>query len=169
MLRAVLAIGLALVVSATFTRGASAADGAIQTIIYDGKPFKAASATIDGKALWISLQDLAAATGFHIKPQGVCRDELCFPLPAGRKSEFITKRGSTQLFNLSAFASLIGQPVARDQKNAVWYFGARAQAHDGYLESLDAPDFSLPDAGGKLHSLSEFRGNKVILLTWASW
>jgi peroxiredoxin len=37
------------------------------------------------------------------------------------------------------------------------------------LSSLAAPDFTLPDMNGKLHSLSDFRGKKVLLLTWASW
>ena len=37
------------------------------------------------------------------------------------------------------------------------------------LESLEAPDFTLPDIEGKLHSLSDYRGKKVFLATWASW
>ena len=32
-----------------------------------------------------------------------------------------------------------------------------------------APDFTLPDLDGKLHSFSELRGKKVFLATWASW
>ena len=30
------------------------------------------------------------------------------------------------------------------------------------LTSLDAPDFSLPDLDGKMHSLSDYRGKKVL-------
>ena len=37
------------------------------------------------------------------------------------------------------------------------------------LSSLKAPDFTLPDMSGKTHSLSDFRGKKVLLVTWASW
>jgi cytochrome c-type biogenesis protein len=40
---------------------------------------------------------------------------------------------------------------------------------DSYISSLDAPDFTLPDANGKMHSLSDFKGKKVLLVTWASW
>ena len=167
MVRAVLSLALTLVALAALVRGA--AGGSVQTIVYDGKPYKAASASINGNGLWISVEDLAAATGFHIKPQGVCRDELCFPLPARRKAEFVSRRGGDSLFNLVAFASLIGQPVAHDEKNGVWLFGERAQSHESYLETLEAPNFSLPDASGKTHSLSEYRGKKVMLLTWASW
>jgi peroxiredoxin len=34
---------------------------------------------------------------------------------------------------------------------------------------LDAPDFTLPDLTGAEHALSEHRGKKVLLATWASW
>ena len=32
-----------------------------------------------------------------------------------------------------------------------------------------APDFALPDLDGRVHRLSDFRGRKVFLATWASW
>ena len=32
-----------------------------------------------------------------------------------------------------------------------------------------APDFTLPDLAGMPHTLSELRGKKVFLCTWASW
>ena len=32
-----------------------------------------------------------------------------------------------------------------------------------------APDFVLPDRTGKIVHLSDFRGKKVFLVTWASW
>jgi peroxiredoxin len=32
-----------------------------------------------------------------------------------------------------------------------------------------APDFTLPDLDGRMHSLSDYRGKKVFLLAWASW
>ena len=37
------------------------------------------------------------------------------------------------------------------------------------LSSLEAPDFTLPDLDGRLHSLSEQRGKKVLLVAYASW
>jgi peroxiredoxin len=43
------------------------------------------------------------------------------------------------------------------------------EQQNGYISSLMAPDFRLPDAKAELHSLSDFRGKKVLLVTWASW
>jgi hypothetical protein len=121
--------------------------------------------------LWISTADLTRATRFEVKPQGVCRDELCFPLPKARQQEFLRKgdKNSAQTwFNLTAFASLVHQPVARDLAQSMWYFGLRSDQQQR-LASLRAPDFTLPDMNGKMHSLSDFHGKKVFLITWASW
>jgi hypothetical protein len=140
------------------------------TVVYDDKATDV-TATQDGAGqLWITTQDLTRATRFEVKPQGVCRDDLCFPLPAARKQEFLQKQpgGTGELFNLTAFASLVHQPVAHDAATSTWYFGLRSDEQQG-LASLRAPDFTLPDMGGKMHSLSDFRGKKVFLITWASW
>ena len=47
--------------------------------------------------------------------------------------------------------------------------GAAAADRAAALRSLEAPDFTLPDRTGRLHSLSEHRGKKVLLVSWASW
>ena len=146
-----------------------ATDQNTRVIIYDGVATEVAVAPNASSDLWITTSDLTRATRFVIKPQGVCRDELCFPLPKNRKVEFVSKKGGTSWFNLSEFARLIKQPYVIDQKNGIWYFGARAAEQNGYLTSLSAPNFTLPDLNGKLHSLSDFRGKKVLLVTWASW
>src|SRR5205814_164465 len=58
-----------------------------RTVIYDGLATEVAAATDASPELWITTSDLARATRFAIKPQGVCRDELCFPLPKNRTGE----------------------------------------------------------------------------------
>lgn len=138
------------------------------TIIYDDHATEIRSANDDAGQLWITTVDLKRATGFELKPQGVCRNELCFPLPKSRQQEFVRKSTGKTWFNLVAFARLVHQPVAHDETLATWYFGLRSDQRPG-LSSLEAPDFTLPDMNGKIHSLSDFRGKKVLLLTWASW
>jgi hypothetical protein len=138
------------------------------TIIYDDVATQVTAAADNTSELWISTADLTRATRFEIKPQGVCRDELCFPVTKARAQEFVRKNSGVTSFNLLAFAQLVNQPVAHDDTLAMWYFGLRADQRQG-LASLKAPNFSLPDMAGKMHSLADFRGKKVLLVTWASW
>jgi peroxiredoxin len=51
----------------------------------------------------------------------------------------------------------------------IWLLGDPADDRQARIESLEAPDFTLPDVEGNLHSLSDYRGQKVFLTTWASW
>ncbi len=138
------------------------------TIMYDDIATEITSGTADASQLWITTADLTRATRFELKPQGVCRDQLCFPVPKARASEFVRKNSGATLFNLLTFAQLVNQPVAHDAALSTWYFGLRSDQRQG-LASLRAPDFALPDMAGKMHSLSDFRGKKVLLVTWASW
>jgi hypothetical protein len=138
------------------------------TIVYDDVATDINSANQEAGQLWITTGDLTRATHFEVKPQGVCRQELCFPLPKSRKAEFLRESAAQHWFNLTAFAQLVHQPVAHDDALSIWYFGLRSDQRQT-LSSLEAPDFSLPDMDGKLHSLSDFRGKKVFLVTWASW
>jgi len=149
---------------------AGAPDSGSRTIIYDGVPTQVGSIQAKDPAdLWVTTADLARATKFEIKPQGVCRDELCFPIPKDRKDRLVAKQGRTTLFNLSEFARMVHQPVAVDSKNSVWVFGPRQAAQNEFVQTLEAPNFTLPDLNGKMHSLSDFRGKKVLIITWASW
>ena len=146
-----------------------ASDHGRAVVIYDGVSSEVATSPANAKDLWVTLKDLTRATRFVVKPQGICRDELCFPIPKGRKSDFISKRDGVEWFNLSEFARLVKQPATHDDNNSVWYFGKREDERGTYLASLEAPNFTLPDMSGHTHSLSDFRGKKVLLITWASW
>jgi len=140
------------------------------TVIYDDVAVEIDSAETDASHLWLTTEDLSRATKFELKTQGVCRDEKCFPLPEARRQEFVRQDSGNTWFNLTAFAELVDQPVARENSLdlSAWYFGLRSDQRQ-QLASLQAPDFTLPDINGKPHSLSDFRGKKVFLVTWASW
>ena len=138
------------------------------TIVYDDVAREVTPASSDAAQLWISTADLTRATRFELKPQGICRDQLCFPLPKARANAFVRKDSTTTSFNLLAFAQLVNQPVARDEALSTWYFGLRSDQREG-LSSLQTPDFTLPDMASKPHSLADFHGKKVLLVTWASW
>jgi hypothetical protein len=135
-------------------------------IIFGDKTSQVPSASAQGDNLWVSLSDLKSATGWELKPEGLCQGDLCVPLPPPRRAEFVRPDHS---FNLAEFARLRDQAVVHDDAHAVWFFGEAPDTRRTGLLSLDAPDFTLPDIDGKKHSLSDYRGQKVLLLSWASW
>lgn len=138
------------------------------TIVYDDVATELSGANEEANQLWVTKADLTRATRFELKPQGACQEKLCFPIPKARKQEFLRNNSGKSWFNLTAFAQLVQQPVAHDAALSTWYFGLRADQRQT-LNSLEAPNFTLPDINGKMHSLSDFRGKKVFLVTWASW
>jgi hypothetical protein len=148
---------------------AQAADSGRRVVIYDNTATEVVASSEPSEDLWITTRDLGRATKFEIKPQGVCRDELCFPLPKDKKDRFVVKKASGAWFNLTEFARLLKQPVASDSGHSIWLFGPRPAAQNDHIRTLEAPEFTLPDIAGKMHSLSGYRGKKVLLVTWASW
>jgi hypothetical protein len=112
-----------------------------------------------GESLWLSAADAERATGWTLKPEGMCRDELCVPLPGD------AVRADT--VDVAAFWRKLGNPVLHDDAREAWVLGTGPQG--GSLASLEAPDFVLPDLAGTPHRLSELRGRKVFLVSWAPW
>jgi len=132
------------------------------TVLYDSRAVTLARIDIDASgALWVLKNDLLKINGFEIKPQGACRADICIPIPRGMM------RGD--LFNLTAFATRVGQKFIVDPAARVWSFGEIPVVQGAYLESRIAPDVTVPDRKGKPVRLSQFRGKKVLLVTWASW
>ena len=115
--------------------------------------------------LWLTNEDALRATGWSNKPEGFCKDDDCVPTPRGREAEF-TSDGRV---NVAAFWGLMGKPVVTTGASDVWFMGEAAEYRNNALLSLEAPDFTLPDLDGKMHSLSDFRKMRILLVTWASW
>ena len=111
--------------------------------------------------LWMSVADAAKATGWMLKPEGMCLGERCVPLPA-------TAVKGAQV-DVAAFWTKLGGPVVAAENGEVWALGAPADERNAALEGLGAPDFTLPDVDGTPRTLSQLRGKKVFLATWASW
>ena len=120
-------------------------------------------ATIDGERVRVSPEALRAALGWELKPEGLCKGAVC--VPVGRRNDPVNETG----IDLVAFASLLDRPLALDGAERVACLGASAADRSARLASLAAPDFTLPDLDGKLHSLSDHRGKKVLLVAYASW
>jgi hypothetical protein len=111
--------------------------------------------------LWMSAADATKVTGWTLKPEGMCLAERCVPLPAA------AVKGKE--VDVAAFWTKLGGPVVGAENGEVWALGAPADERNAALDGLEAPDFTLPDVDGKPRTLSQLRGKKVFLATWASW
>jgi hypothetical protein len=114
-----------------------------------------------GDGLCVSAADAERVTGWILRPEGMCRGDICVPLPGEMR------RGEN--IDLVAFWRALGNPVVHDARREIWMLGAGADERNAALAGLDAPDFTLPDVAGTPHTLSALRGKKVLLCTWASW
>jgi hypothetical protein len=137
------------------------------TIIYRDRVSEVSEAVAKGDDLWLSIDNLHNSTGWELTPEGACIGEVCIPIPLNREAEFITADGG--MFNLPALERHIGNPIVHDESHSVWLFGDGPITGIDSRYSLQAPDFTLPDLQGNMHSLSDFIGKKVFLVSWASW
>lgn len=115
--------------------------------------------------LWMSASDLRAVTGWDLKPEGLCKEDTCVPLAAGILEDLV----NGDAINASGLWEELDRPILHNAGHTTWMLGEGAEDRSRRLESLQAPDFTLPDVHGKLHSLSDHRGKKVLLASWASW
>jgi AhpC/TSA family len=147
-------------------------DPMAQTILYGNQITTIDGARAEGDHLWIPLAELERSTGWKLEPQGLCRGDVCVPIPPDRKHDWVDE-GRGQL-DLAAFAGHLGEPAVHDVGQDAWSFGPAMTGRGGSEGQqgsgpVPAPDFALPDLDGKLHSLSAYRGRKVFLFCWASW
>jgi hypothetical protein len=135
------------------------------TVLHEQSEIVCAKARADGDELWMGAQDLAAATGWSMKPEGLCRGDACLPVPRDRVEDYI----KGDMLNATAFWRRMQHPIVHDAAGELWVLGTGATDRSSALKSLAAPNFALPDLAGATHTLAEQRGRKVLLATWASW
>jgi hypothetical protein len=98
---------------------------------------------------------LEAATGWTLKPEGLCRDDACVIVPDDARDDPVT------------LWQRLGWPVAQSGDDV--YLGEPAAQRADALAGAEAPDFTLRDLEGREHSLRAHRGKKVFLVSWAPW
>lgn len=108
---------------------------------------------------------LAAATGWALKPEGLCRGEICVPL-LGRE---VAVAGEPDRVDLVEWAAALGIPMALDAVEGVAAITPPANERADLLAGSLAPELTLPDVDGTPHSLADLAGRKKVLVTWASW
>ena len=138
---------------------AFAAPAAPVTVLYDDRSIAIDRTRPDPNDLWVRAADLPRINQFDLKPQGACRADLCIPISKELKSG--------EWFNLTGFARRIKQAYVAD--SGAWSFGEIPVVRGDFYRSRIAPGFAVPDRRGRVVHLSDFRGKKVLVVTWASW
>jgi peroxiredoxin len=126
----------------------------------DGGPHRVAV-----RGAYVDAADLAVATGWELKPAGLCRGEVCVPL-LGRR---ISAPDDADAVDLAVWADALGLLVAEDRAARVVALAASARTHRQEHAGGTAPPLTLPDVDGNEVSFDDFSGHKRVLVTWASW
>ena len=133
-----------------------------QIISIDGQVTAVELSEQSGKVS-VSNSVLEQATGWSLKPEGLCRDQVCVPV---RNVEALIKNNQV---DLAEFARLLSQNLVIDAQRKVVALGEQAQIRSTEMATLEAPDFTLPDIHGQQVSFSDYNRRKRLLLAWSSW
>ena len=101
-------------------------------------------------------------TGWALKPEGACKGEVCVPLSP-------EARTATGQVDVRVVGQQLGMPLAHDATHGLWALGPETAAGGRALTTAQAPDLEMPTADGSPFRLSSLRGQKVMLVAWASW
>lgn len=103
-------------------------------------------------------------TGWTLKPEGMCREDVCAPIY--HRDQVISVDG---LIDLQQAAPIVGLSAVVDPDRGIAALGASAPVRAQEMITLQAPDFTLPNLAGEPVSLHDFDRRKVLLLAWSSW
>jgi hypothetical protein len=116
----------------------------------------------DGRVL-VTLDGLSDALGWTLKPEGLCRDNVCVPV---REREAIVVGDRVDLV---AAAGALRRPIVVDRDAGIVAIALDRERRAAAVDALTAPDVTLPDLDGAPHALSEWRGRKRLLHAFSSW
>jgi hypothetical protein len=131
------------------------------TIISDD--VRRAEATAADGRLLVAPERIADALGWELKPEGLCRDDICVPV-RDRASLFVGDD-----VDLAAVAAALGRAAVVDALGGIAAVAMDAEGRRQALDSLHAPAFVLDDLDGHPHRLEEWRGRKKLLVAFATW
>ena len=107
----------------------------------------------------LTPDELERGTGWELKPEGLCKDERCVPLPVDA--------GPDGRLDVKVVAERLGMPLVHDERHDVWALGPESRDH--VLASAELPPVVLADVDGRPFDLASLRGEKVLIAAWASW
>lgn len=105
----------------------------------------------------VDAAEFERTTGWALKPEGACKDDRCVPLPADSEART----------DVRVLAERLGMPLVHDDAGGLWALGPEGSGRA--LSSAQAGELVLPDWRGDEFRLTSLRGQKVLLVAWASW
>jgi hypothetical protein len=121
-----------------------------------------ATGRVDGDRVLVDAEVLGQLSGWQLKPEGLCRDEMCVPV---RDAEMVVDGA----VDIARFAAALARPAVVDAAQGVVALGERSADRRGPIEDGIAPDFTLPQLDGGTFTFSSLGRRKKLLLAWASW
>jgi peroxiredoxin len=112
----------------------------------------------------VAAADLSAATGWELKPEGLCRGETCVPL----LGHLVTSPDHPGRIDLRVWAEALGLLLVDAPEGEVAALVPSAATHSASRDGR-APSLTLPDVDGRSVSFDDLSGHKRVLVTWASW
>ncbi len=107
---------------------------------------------------------LTRATGWELKPEGLCRDDICVPV---RDRDALVVDDA---IDLPEFAAVLRHPLVVDDEVDLAVLGASTSERAAEREGLRVPaDLALRDLDGNVHHWGELGRKKKLLFAWASW
>jgi hypothetical protein len=117
---------------------------------------------VDGDRVLLDAKAVGELTGWQLKPEGLCRDDVCVPV----RDPDLTVDGA---IDVERFATALARPLVVDAANGVVALGERSADRRGPIEAGVAPDFTLPQLEGGTFTFSSIGRRKKLLLAWSSW
>ena len=110
------------------------------------------------ESLTIMAETFERRTGWAFRPEGLCKGDICVPLP---------EHGDARSLDARVLSQRLNMPLIHDERHELWCLGPEEMGRT--LTTADLPDLELPDQDGNPFRLRSLRGRKVLLVAWASW
>jgi len=104
----------------------------------------------------IDADVLQSRTGWTIRPEGACKGDTCIPLPDNE-------------LTAAALSDKLGMAIAKDQAHGVTALGPPSIAGRALDSVRVSPDLEFEDFDGNTVRLSDVRGSRTVLVSWAPW
>jgi hypothetical protein len=132
------------------------------TLVVDGAAREFAGEVRDGSVL-VTPEALHDATGWELKPEGLCRGDVCVPRAV------LGEALIDGMVDVAGFGVAVRRPVALEPAAGIAVLAEAPEDLAATISAGTAPEFTLPDLDGNPVSLSDFAGKKKLLFAWSSW